>query len=261
MAESGRIPVGAKYTNPRITFDGINWWISVGIQSKRKLRPLRNLKFRRKIPMSEIYSEGIGIDLGIKYLAICSNEDVFENINKTKKVRKLKKKQRRLQRQVSRKYLMNKKGERYCKTSNIIKCEKELLRIYHKLMDIRQNYIHQITTNIMKRKPSFICIEDLNVQGMMSNKHLSKAVQEQKFYEFRRQIEYKGKWNNVPIVIADRWFPSSKTCMHCGHIKKDLKLSDRTYVCPVCGHTIDRDLQAAINLRAYGENELHQLAS
>ena len=124
-----------------------------------------------------------------------------------------------------------------------------------RLTNIRQNHLHQTTTEIIKRKPSFICMEDLNVSGMMKNRHLAKAVQQQSFYEFRKMIEYKSKWNNIQFIIADKFFPSSKLCSCCGKIKKDLKLSDRTYKCD-CGNIIDRDFQASLNLKIYGENIL-----
>lgn len=163
-----------------------------------------------------------------------------------------KKRKRRLQRSISRRYEKNKKGVSYCKTSNIIKREKELLKLNHRLTNIRQNYLHQITSEVIKREPSFICMEDLNVKGMMKNKHLSKAIQQQCFGEFRRQIEYKAIWNNIPVIIADRFYPSSKLCSCCGNIKKNLKLSDRIYKCE-CGNVIDRDYQAALNLKRYGE--------
>ena len=202
-------------------------------------------------------NEGIGIDLGIKDLAICSNDYTYQNINKTKTVKKIEKKKRRLQRSISRKYEKNKKGGGYCKTSNIIKSEKDLLKLNHRLANIRQNYLHQTTTEIVKTKPSYIVLEDLNVKGMMKNRHLSKAVQQQCFGEFRRQIEYKSAWNNVQVIIADRFFPSSKLCSCCGNIKKDLKLSDRIYKCE-CGNVIDRDYQAALNLKRYGEMVLEQ---
>ena len=153
----------------------------------------------------------------------------------------------------------NKKGKEYCKTNNVIKKEKLLLKTTHRLTNIRQNYLHQITSEIVKREPSFICLEDLNVNGMMKNKHLSKAVQEQCFYEFRRQIEYKAAWNNILVIVADRFFPSSKLCSSCGVVKKDLKLSDRIYKCE-CGNVIDRDYQAALNLKIYGENVLKSVA-
>ncbi|MBQ7476655.1 MAG: transposase, partial [Selenomonadaceae bacterium] len=120
-----------------------------------------------------------------------------------------------------------------------------------RLKNIRQNYRHQITSEIIGRKPSLIVLEDLNVQGMMSNRHLSKAVQEQGFYEFRRQITYKSEWAGISVIIADRYYPSSKTCIVCGHVKKNLRLSERIYHCEECGNEIDRDLQAAINLKRY----------
>ena len=243
LAERGRIPINCKYYNPRIKYDGINWWITVGIDCE-------NIFYNS-------LNDGIGIDLGIKDLAICSDSSTYKNINKTQQIKKLEKKKRRLQRSISRKYIKNKKGGCYCKTSNIIKREKDLLKLNHRLTNIRQNYIHQTTSEIIKRKPSFICIEDLNVSEMMKNKHLSKAIQQQKLYEFRRQIEYKAMWNNIPVVIADRYFPSSKLCSCCGNIKKDLKLSDRIYKCE-CGNIIDRDYQAALNLKRYGEITLEQ---
>ena len=243
LCEKGRIPTDCKYMNPRFTYDGLYWYVSVGIE----------VNDNTTLPLNE----GIGIDLGIKDLAICSDGNTYKNINKTQTVKKLEKKKRRLQRSISRKYEKNKKGANYCKTSNIIKREKELLKLNHKLTNVRQNYLHQTTSEIVKREPSFICIEDLNVSGMMKNKHLSKAVQQQGFYEFRRQIEYKTMWNNIPVVIADRFFPSSKLCSCCGSIKKDLKLSDRIYKCE-CGNVIDRDYQAALNLKQYGENVLKQ---
>ena len=165
-----------------------------------------------------------------------------------------------MQRSISRKYEKNKKGGSYCKTSNIKKREKELLKLNHRLTNIRQNYLHQTTSEIVKREPSFICIEDLNVKGMMKNRHLSKSVQQQCFGEFRRQIEYKSAWNNIQVIIADRFFPSSKLCSCCGNIKKDLKLSDRIYKCE-CGNVIDRDYQASLNLKRYGELFLEQSVS
>ena len=243
LCEKERIPINCKYLNPRFTYDGLYWYVSIGIE----------VDDNNNLPSND----GVGIDLGIKNLVVCSDGNTYKNINKTQKVKKLEKKKRRLQRSVSRKYCKNKKGENYCKTSNIIKREKELLKISKRLTNIRHDYLHQTTSEIIKRKPSFICIEDLNVSGMMKNRHLSKAVQEQKFYEFRRQIEYKAKWNNIPIIIADRFFPSSKMCSCCGHIKKDLKLSDRIYKCG-CGNIINRDFQASLNLKKYGEDVLKQ---
>lgn len=243
LCEKGRIPTNCKYMNPRFTYDGLYWYVSVSIEVDDKM----------SIPSNE----GIGIDLGLKNLAICSDGHTYKNVNKTQKIKKVEKRKRRLQRSISRKYNMNKKGDRYKKTSNIIKREKELLKLTRRLTNIRHNHLHQTTSEIIKRKPSFICIEDLNVRGMMKNRHLSKAVQQQSFYAFRRQLEYKSAWNNIPVIIADRFFPSSKLCSCCGMIKKDLKLSDRIYKCD-CGNIIDRDFQASLNLKAYGENVLIQ---
>ena len=241
LAEADRILVGVSYKQPRISFDGLNWWLSVSIEFENS--------------QDENCNDAIGIDLGVKDLAILSDGTVYQNINKTPTVRKLKKRMRRLQRKISRKYEMNKEeGGSYKKTRSIIKSERQLLKLHHRLKNIRQNYIHQVTTAIINRKPKLIVLEDLNIQGMMSNKHLSKAVQEQCLYEFRRQIKYKSEWSNIKVIIADRYYPSSKTCVKCGFIKKDLKLNERTYHCPQCGNVIDRDLQAAINLKKYGEN-------
>ena len=243
LAEHDRIPTNIKYTNTRIKYDGLNWYLTVGVEYEDSTTITQD--------------KGVGIDLGIKDLAVCSDGNKYQNINKTQKVKKLEQQKRRLQRSISRSYEKNKKGESYCKTSNVIKKEKLLLKLNHRLTNIRQNHVHQITSEIIKRKPSFIVLEDLNVSGMMKNKHLSKAVQQQKFYEFRRQIEYKAKWNNIPAVIADQFFPSSKLCSCCGAIKKDLRLSDRIYKCK-CGNRIDRDYQASLNLKRYGENILRQ---
>ena len=239
LAEHSRIPVNARYMNPRITFDGLNWWISVGIE----------VADTDEVPKNE----GIGIDLGLKELAVCSDTKIYKNINKSSKIKTLEKKKRRLQRSISRKYEKNKKGESYCKTKNVIKKEKLLLKVNHRLTDIRHNYIHQTTSEIISRKPMFIVMEDLNVSGMMKNRHLSKAVQNQCFREFRRQMEYKCQKHNIKLIVADRYFPSSKLCSCCGTVKKDLKLSDRVYRCK-CGNIMDRDLQASINIKAYGEN-------
>ena len=182
----------------------------------------------------------------------CIPTDAKKNINKSQVVKKLEKCRRRLQRRVSRKYEKNKKGVSYCKTKNVIKNEKLLLKVNHRLTNIRKNYLNQTTSEIVNRKPRFICIEDLNVSGMMKNRHLSKVVQNQGFFEFRKQLEYKCNNNGIQLIVADRFYPSSKLCSCCGNIKKDLKLSDRIYKCE-CGNVINRDFQASLNLKAYGE--------
>ena len=238
LAEHGRIPTDAKYGNPRVSFDGLNWWISVCVEFP-DCRDRSN-------------HDGIGIDLGIKDLAICSDGNTYKNINKSQTVKKLEKCKRRLQRSVSRKYEHNKKGGSYCKTNNIVKKEKLLLKVNHRLANIRKDYLNQTTSEIVNRKPRFICIEDLNVSGMIKNRHLSKAVQNQGFFEFRKQLEYKCNDRGIQLIVADRFYPSSKRCSCCGKIKKDLRLSDRTYKCE-CGNVIDRDFQASLNLKAYGE--------
>ena len=238
LAEHGRIPTDVKYMNPRISFDGLNWWISVSIEYPDCTEQLSN--------------DGVGIDLGIKDLAVCSDTNKYKNINKSQTVKKLEKRKRRLQRSVSRKYEQNKEKGKYCKTNNIVKNEKLLLKVNHRLTNIRKNYLHQTTSEIVNRKPRFICMEDLNVSGMMKNRHLSKAVQNQGFFEFRRLMEYKCETTGIQLIIAERFYPSSKLCSCCGAIKKDLKLSERVYKC-VCGNVMDRDFQASINLRAYGE--------
>ena len=225
------------YLNPHISYDGKYWYIS----------------FSRKIEIhkTEHNNTTVGIDLGIKNLATCSNEKVYKNINKTKRVRKLKKKLKRLQRKVSKKYLMNKNGEKFVKTKNIIKLERKIKLINRTLTNIRVNHTHQVTTEIVKTKPSKIVLEDLNVSGMMKNKYRAKAIAEAKWYEFRRQILYKAELYGIEVVLADRFYPSSKTCSCCGNYKKDLKLKDRTYICNECGLKIDRDINAAINLANY----------
>ena len=240
LAEKNRIPTDCKYINPRVTFDGVNFWISVGIEYENNL----------ELPTNE----GIGIDLGIKDLAICSDKNIYKNINKTSKVKKIEKKRRRLQRQISRKYELNREGRSYKKTSNIKKLEKELLKVNQRLTNIRHNYLHQTTTEIINRKPIFIVLENLNVVGMMKNKHLAKAIQQQCFYEFYRQIQYKCLWNNIKFIEADRFYPSSKTCSECGSVKKQLKLSEREYICEECGCVIDRDYNASVNLMKYGQS-------
>ena len=248
LAERGRIPTDCKYSNPRVTFDGINWWLSVGVEYGD------NTKFPK--------NDGIGIDLGIKDLAICSDSHTYKNINKSTTIKKLNKKKRRLQKQLSRKYEANKiKNERggicYCKTNNIKKLENKLLKLNHRISNIRNNYQHQVTSEIIKREPSFIVLEDLNIKGLMKNRHLAKAIQEQSLYEFKRKLSYKAEWNNIKIVEVSRFFPSSKTCSCCGSIKSDLELSDRTYKCDSCGIELDRDYNASLNLKHYGESTLN----
>ena len=234
-----KIPKLDKYTNPRCHFDGKYWYLTFGFEHGESQASLNE-------------DLSIGIDLGISHLAIVNHLDKpIKNINKSKEVRRLKKKLKRLQRQVSRKYEMNKKGSKFVKTNNIIKLERQIKLVHRRLNNIRNNHIHQATSKIIKLNPYRVVMEGLNVSGMMKNKHLAEKIAEQKFYEFKRQMKYKCEFNKIEFFEADRWYPSSKSCCHCGGIKKDLKLSDRTYICNECGLVIDRDKNASINLGNY----------
>lgn len=238
LSENNRIPTNLKYSNPRVSFDGVHWYVSVGIELNEVLVELTN--------------ESIGIDVGVKDLAICSHkEEAYKNINKTKRVKKLEKKLRRLQRKISRKYEKNKEGKSYVKTSNIIKLEKSIKKLHKRLDNIRTDYRHKVTTEIVKAKPSRIVMESLNINGMLKNKHLSKAVAQQGLYEFKTMLKYKAEKYNIEFVEADKWYPSSKTCSKCGYVKPKLSLSERTFVCEGCGTVIDRDRNASINLSRY----------
>ena len=205
------------------------------------------------IKISNPNNAGVGIDLGIKEFAVCSDGIKFKNINKTSTVKKVEKKLKREQRKLSRKYeslkIRNKKEKGGNVTSqNIQKQVVKVQKLHQRLANIRTDYINKIVSSIIKQKPSYITIEDLNVKGMMKNKHLSKAIASQKFFEFKTKLTVKCKENHIELRIVDRFYPSSKTCSQCGKVKKDLKLSDRIYKCD-CGFTIDRDLNASINLK------------
>lgn len=190
---------------------------------------------------------GIGIDLGLKDFAICSDGSIYQNINKTNNIRKIEKKLKREQRKLSRKIISIKKGESTQK--NFVKQKLKVQKLYQRLTNIRTDYLNKTINSIVKTKPSFIVIEDLNVSGMMKNRHLSKAIAQQKFFEFRTKLISKCKEYNIELRIVDRWYPSSKLCHDCGQIKKDLKLSDRIYICSECGYTENRDINASLNLR------------
>ena len=241
------IPKGKKYLNPRITYDNKYWYLSVGYE-------ISGIE-------TEHTDESIGVDLGIKDLAICSNGKVYKNINKSKKVKRLKRKLKREQKKLSRKIEHNiekhteskkpifKKDLSEC--SNFQKQKHITQLLNRKLTDIRNNYLHQTTTEIVKTKPFRIVMESLNVKGMMKNKHLAKAISEQKFFEFKRQIKYKCKKYGIEFIEVPMFYPSSKICSCCGSIKSDLKLSDRIYHCKECGLIIDRDYNASLNLANY----------
>ena len=228
---SEQLPIDCKYYNPRIKFDGKYWYLTVGIDVDTKSQKLDG--------------RTIGIDLGIKELAVTSDGVFYRNINKTNSVRKAENRLKRMQRQASRKY---KKGKP--KSSNLIKLEERIRRQYRYLANIRTNYIHQVSAEIVKSKPSRIVMENLNIKGMMKNKHLAKSVANQKLYFFKQCMKYKCELNGIEFIEVGRWYPSSKRCNNCGLINKNLKLSDRIYHCK-CGYYCDRDLNASYNLRDY----------
>lgn len=246
-----KIPKGTHYMNPRISFDGKYWWLS----------------FTYEVPevSVELTDSVIGVDLGVKTLATLSTGEFIENINKSHKVKQLEKQLRREQRHLARQLQANTKG--YITTakggrkpiykrsldlcSNIQNTKRKIKLLYRKLSSIRLNHVHQATSHIVKQLPKGIVIEDLNVRGLMKNKHLAKHIQNSMFYEFRRQLEYKCSRYGIQLVVADRFYPSSKACSCCGFIKSDLKLNDRVYKCNSCGLEIDRDLNAAENLANY----------
>lgn len=238
LSEYNRIPANSKHSNPRISFDGVHWYISVGIELEQTITELTNVS--------------IGIDVGIKDLAICSHkEEAYKNINNTNRVKKLEKRLRRLQRRISKKYEKNKAGRSYVKTGNIIKLESNIRKLHKKLDNIRTDYRLKVTTEIVKAKPSRIVMESLNISGMLKNKHLSKAVAKQGFYELKTMIKYKAKKYVIECIEADKWYPSSKTCSECGYIKSKLSLSERIFTCECCGAIFDRDKNASINLSRY----------
>ncbi len=231
--EFGYIPKNSNIKSGTITKTANKYFVSLLVDE--------NSKVNNKINTNE----PIGIDLGIKTLAFCSNGEGFKNINKTNKVRKLEKKLKRRQRSLSRKL---KRREVKTANKNIKKDIEKLQKLHNRLSNIRTEYIRNVVNSLVKQSPKFISIEDLNVKGMMKNRCLSKAIQKQKFYYFRLFLTQQCKNNNVELRVIDRWYPSSKLCSCCGQIKKDLKLKDRIYKCD-CGNEIDRDLQASINIR------------
>ena len=233
-----------KFSNPRVKYQNNKWILSFGMECNSQAL--------------ELTDNSTGIDLGIKDLAVISygkEIQVIKNINKTNRIKKLKRKLKHLQRNISRKYHTNNKNKvfekKWHKSNNILKLESQIKKIHNKLSNIRKNYIHQTTRCLVNKLPYKVVMEDLSISGMMKNKHLSKAIQEQCWYEFIRQMKYKCQEYGINFIQANRFYPSSKTCCCCGHIKKDLKLKDRVYKCEDCGFEIDRDYNAAINLMNY----------
>ena len=241
------MPTHAKIRNGTVSFKAGRYFVSVVAEL-----PDDSKKCKDNLLKAENFSgEGIGIDLGIKNLAVFSDGKIYPNINKSKKIQRLKKKLRREQRGLSRKNEMRKKhGALKTDTRcNINKNTRSIQKLHQRLTNIRVNYENQIIHEILKQKPSFISLEDLNVRGMMKNKHLAGKIQEQRFYFFRNKLTTKAKFLGIEVHIVNRFYGSSKICHECGFNKKDLKLKDRIYECPQCGAILDRDLNAALNLR------------
>ena len=239
LKEKGYISTIANIKSGTVSLKAGRYYVSVLIETKEKYQVNSN--------------EGIGIDLGLKDFAIMSNGITKKNINKTKKIKKLEKKLKREQIKLSRKYeslkIRNKKEGGNATRQNIQKQIAKVQKLHQTLGNIRENYLNQIVNELVKNKPSFITIEDLNVRGIMKNKHLSKAISKQGFNMFRVKLNNKCNEYGIELRIVDRFYPSSKLCHECGSIKKDLKLSDREYICEECGCVIDRDLNASLNLR------------
>ncbi|WMM24503.1 transposase [Tissierella sp. MB52-C2] len=240
LKEFGYIPTNAKVISGTVSRKADRYYVSVVVDVD-------------EIEKQENTNEGVGIDLGLSQFVVCSDGLVKNNINKTARIKKLEKKLKREQRKLSRKYESlkirnkNEKGGTVTR-QNIQKQIIKVQKLHQKLINIRTDYINKTVDEIVGQKPSHITIEDLNVKGMMKNRHLSKAVASQKFYEFRKKLEHKCKLLGIELRIVDRFYPSSKLCHECGIIKKDLKLSDRVYICE-CGYSEDRDINASLNLR------------
>ena len=225
------------YQNPRVTYDSKYWYLTFSYDvAEQNLPDLKGV---------------IGVDLGVRKLATTSDGVVYNNINNIKSILVLEERRKRLQRKLSKKYYKNKQRNKFVKTNNIIKLEQQIRLIDRKLKNIRETYIHTITNELVKAKPQTIVIEDLDVSEMLKNRYLSKSIKECYFYKFRVFLDYKCRFYGINLVIADRYYASSKTCSSCGYINRYLGSSE-LYVCPNCGKVMDRDINAAINLRNYG---------
>lgn len=254
MDKKHKIPPNLKsYYNPTIKYIHEQWYLCIGVEVDDE---------ETITPKESVATEGIGIDLGVKDLAICSNGDVYANINKTnKKIRKCEKRYKHMQRRFSKKsekhLVKGEDGKKHVEYSNnMTKLRKKMRRLQAHITNIHNDYIHKTVDNIIKKNPEFIAMEDLNIRGMMKNKYLAKAVQNQKLYMFTSTLQYKCEWNGIKFVKIDRWYPSSKKCSCCGNIYKDLKLKDRVYNCKVCNLSIDRDYNASINIKEEGKRLL-----
>ena len=218
-----------------ISFDGKYWYLSYVEDIEVQMIDL------------PAYTDGIGIDLGVKTLATVYDGTIVPNIKTFRRVRILNKRLKRLQRKVSRKYLIN-KCNKHNKTKNIIKLERQIKLIYRSLRNIRINHIRKFVSDLVKKQPQYIAIEDLNVKGMMKNKHLAKDIANCSFYTIREQLMRKATEHQIAVRLVDRFYPSSKTCSNCGNYKKNLTLNERVYRCNNCQEKIDRDFNASINI-------------
>lgn len=240
LKEFGYIPTNSIVKSGTVSQKANRYYVSILVEETN-------------IEVSKPTNVGVGIDLGLKDFAICSDGNKFKNINKTSTVRKVEKKLKREQRKLSRKYESLKVRNKNIKEGsttrqNIQKQVVKVQKLHQRLTNIRTDYINKTVSSIIEQKPSYITIEDLAVSNLMKNKHLSKAIASQKFFEFRTKLTSKCKKNNIELRVVDRFYPSSKTCSQCEKIKKDLKLKDRVYTCS-CGLSIDRDLNASYNLK------------
>lgn len=246
LKEYGYLPVGFAVTCGTVSYEAGRFYVSVVVDVDEKSKYNNDLEaFYRPD------GEGVGIDLGIKDLAIVSDGRTFKNINKSSKVRRLEKRLRRMQRQLSRKYEFRKKkgGISDAASANIDKQKLKVQRLYKRIQNIRKDHENKTIHEIVKQKPRFITVEDLNIKGMMKNRHLAKAVAAERFYSFLSKLKRKTEIIGIEMRVVDMFYPSSKTCHACGYIYKNLKLKDRVYSCPKCGYTADRDFNASLNLR------------
>lgn len=246
LKEFGYLPVGAIVTSGTVSYVAGRFYVSVVVDIDEKS------KYNKDLEASyHTATTGIGIDLGIKKLAIVSNGKTFKNINKSSKVKRLEKRLRREQRCLSRKYESKKKkgGKTATASANIEKQKLKVQKLHQRIKHIREDYENKVIHEIVKQKPRFITVEDLNVKGMMKNKHLAKAVAAQRFNNLLVKLKRKAEIIGIEFRVVDIFYPSSKICHCCGHIHKGLKLKDRVYACPACGYKEDRDFNASLNLR------------